>query len=221
MRLGFLRYVLVAFVSAVAAIATVGTAVYAHNDGFNERIVACFDSRDPNSDACRSALEVSPVGADFYTQLAANVTNAPAPEPKPQPKPTNELYSLMKACLQTKDLASDECQQALEASGLSEADFKAKLAAKFGTCVTAMNHDGENPCTKHVEKPTEKPVDKTVEKPAGTSASTTECLKLRETMRAGLTANELRSKAEHLYALCAKARAESQMDGGEFWTTHR
>ena len=219
MRLGFLRYALVALVSALSAIATVGTAVYAHNDGFNERIVACFDSRDPNGDACRSALEVSPVGADFYTQLAANVANAPAPEPKPQPKPEpkSDLYRLVKACLQTKDLASDECQQALEASGISEADFKAKLTAKFGTCASAMNNNGENPCAK----PAEKPVDKTVEKPVEKSASTTECLKLRETMRAGLTATELRSKAEHLYALCAKARSDSQMDAAQFWTTHR
>jgi len=211
MRLGFLRYALVALVSAFVAIATVGTAVYAHNDGFNERIVACFDSRDANGDACRSALEVSPVGADFYTQLAANVANAPAPEPKPQPKPEpkSDLYRLVKACLHTKDLASDECQQALEASGLSEADFKAKLAAKFGTCASAMNNNGENPCAKPAEKP------------VGTTASTTDCLKLRETMRAGLTATELRSKAEHLYALCAKARSDSQMDAAQFWTTHR
>ena len=211
MRLGFLRYALVALVSALSAIATVGTAVYAHNDGFNERIVACFDSRDANGDACRSALEVSPVGADFYTQLAANVANAPAPEPKPQPKPEpkSDLYRLVKACLHTKDLASDECQQALEASGLSEADFKAKLAAKFGTCASAMNNNGENPCAKPAEKP------------VGTTASTTDCLKLRETMRAGLTATELRSKAEHLYALCAKARSDSQMDAAQFWTTHR
>jgi len=216
MRLAVLRYSLVAFVSAVVAIATVGTAVYAHNDGFNERIVACFDSRDPNSDACRSALEVTPVGADFYAQLAANVENTPA-KPDPKPEPTNELYSLIKACVQTKDLASDECQQALDASGLSEADFKAKLAAKFGTCVSVMNHDGENPCAK----PVENPVDKTTEKPVETSASMTECLKLRETMRAGLPAKELWSKAERLNAVCAKARSESQLDAGEFWTKHR
>src|ERR671936_2864038 len=110
-----IRYALVAFVSAVSAILSVTTAVTAHNEGFDERIVACFDSRDPNSDACSSALEVSPVGADFFTQLAANLAARPAPQPEPQPETTPDLWSLMKACVETKDLSSQECQQALAA----------------------------------------------------------------------------------------------------------
>ena len=53
-RSSLLRYVLVAAISAMSAMALVTTAVYAHNDGFNERIVACFDSRDPDSEQCRA-----------------------------------------------------------------------------------------------------------------------------------------------------------------------
>src|SRR5207248_2085690 len=78
-----LRYALVATVAAASAMAMLATAAYAHNDGFNDRIAECFDSRDPNSDECLSALEVSPVGADFFAQLATNVANRPAKQSAP------------------------------------------------------------------------------------------------------------------------------------------
>ena len=202
-----LRYALVATVAAASAMAMVATAAYAHNDGFNERIAACFDSRDPNSDECLSALEVSPVGADFFAQLATNVANHPVkPEPKPEPKPktTTDLWTLMKACVETKDLSSDQCQQAQEASGLSADDFKAKLAAKFG-CVSASNHDGGDPCAV---------------KPAETYTTTTpnmrECFSLRSSVNA-MSARDLATKAEKIAAVCRKAVYESRMSAGEFW----
>ena len=96
-RSTLLRYILVAATSAMSAMALVTTAVYAHNDGFNERIVACFDSRDPDSEECRAALEVSPVDADFFARLAANVQ-------MPRPKPEPDLYTLLRECAATKDL---------------------------------------------------------------------------------------------------------------------
>jgi len=144
-RSNLLRYILVAAISAMSAMALVTTAVYAHNDGFNERIVACFDSRDPDSEQCRAALEVSPVDADFFTRLAANVQ---MPQPKPEPKP--DLYALLKACAATKNFDSDECARAIDASGLSPADFKAKFASKLG-CFSTSNNDEKNPCP--VKKP--------------------------------------------------------------------
>src|SRR5712691_6289807 len=144
-RSSLLRYILVAATSAMSAMALVTTAVYAHNDGFNERIVACFDSRDPDSEQCRAALEVSPVDADFFTRLAANVQ---MPQPKPEPKP--ELWTLLKECAATKNLDSDACARAIDASGLSPEDFKAKLASKLG-CISTSNHDQANQCP--VKKP--------------------------------------------------------------------
>jgi hypothetical protein len=198
-----LRYSLVALISAASATLSVATAVSAHNDGFNERIVACFDSRDPNSDECNAALEVSPVGADFFTALAGNLAARPA-QPEPQPEPKQDLWSLMKACLETKDLSSDACQQALDASGLSPEDFKAKLEAKFG-CVSALTHDGGDPCTH---------------KTAGdVSGSFKDCLALRATMH-GLSATELAAKTEKLQSVCHKAMTESRMSAGEFWRHH-
>ena len=51
----FARYLLVAIVSAFVAMAAAATAVTAHNDGFNERILNCIETRDANSDQCRAA----------------------------------------------------------------------------------------------------------------------------------------------------------------------
>jgi hypothetical protein len=128
-RSPLVRYVLVAIISAFVATATAATAVTAHNDGFNERIVNCFDTRDANSDQCLAALEVSPVDSDFYRALADNLDNMPARE---DPKPEVDLYALVKACAATQDLESDECVEAIAQSGLTLDEFKAKFAAKLG-----------------------------------------------------------------------------------------
>src|SRR6266550_3690981 len=238
-RSSLLRYALVAAISAMSAMALVGTAVYAHNDGFNERIVACFDSRDPDSEQCRAALEVSPVDADFFTRLAANVQ---MPQPKPEPKP--DLYALLKACAATKNFDSDECARVIDASGLSPADFKAKFAAKLGCfstsnndeknpcpvkkpdCASTSNNDETNPCAKTTTKPdcasasNQDEVNPCATKPSVvTTAALKECLTLRGTMH-GLSAGELIAKGERLNTVCRQAWAESRLSAGEFWSKH-
>jgi hypothetical protein len=119
----------VAIVSAFVVMATAATAVTAHNDGFNERIVNCIDSRDANSDQCIASLEVSPVDSNFFRVLADNLDNMPAKE---EPRPEVDVYALVKECAATQDLQSDECAVALEQSGLSLDEFEAKFAAKLG-----------------------------------------------------------------------------------------
>ena len=238
-RSTLLRYILVAAISAMSAMALVTTAVYAHNDGFNERIVACFDSRDPNSEQCRAALEVSPVDADFFTRLAGNLQ---MPQPKPEPK--QDLYALLKACAATKNLDSDECARAIDASGLSPEDFKAKFGWKLG-CVSVSNHDETNPCASRTTKPDcasasnndeTNPCAKTTTKPDCASTSnydktnpcakkptaqmTTaikECISLRASM-SGMSASEQTAKAERVYAVCRQAWAESRVTASEFWS---
>src|SRR2546430_8725375 len=236
-RSTLLRYVLVAAISAMSAMALVTTAVYARNDGFNERIVACFDSRDPDGEQCRAALEVSPVDADFFTRLAANVQ---MPQPKPEPKP--DLYALLKACAATKNFDSDECARAIDASGLSPADFKAKFASKLGCfsvsnndeknpcpvkkpeCARATNHDETNPCAKATTKPdcasasNQDEVNPCSTKPSVVTTGAL-CLTLRGTMH-GLSAGELIAKGEHLNTVCRQAWAESRLSAGEFWSKH-
>src|SRR5438874_59592 len=73
----FARYVMVAIVSAFVAMATVASGVTAHNDGFNERILNCIETRDANSDQCIAALEVSTVDSNFFRVLADNLDNMP------------------------------------------------------------------------------------------------------------------------------------------------
>ena len=238
-RSTLLRYILVAAISAMSAMALVTTAVYAHNDGFNERIVACFESRDPDSEQCRAALEVSPVGADFFTRLAANVQ---MPQPKPEPKP--DLYALLKECAASRNLDSDACARAIDASGLSPEHFKAKFTAKLG-CISVQNNDEKNPCPlKKPECASSSNQDETnpcapkattpdcasasnhdevnpcATKPSVvTTAALKECLTLRGTMH-GLSAGELIAKGERLNTVCRQAWAESRLSAGEFWSKH-
>jgi hypothetical protein len=180
---------MVAIVSAFVAMATAATAVTAHNDGFNERILNCLDSRDANSDQCRAALEVSPVDSNFFRTLADNLDNMPAKE---EPKPEVDVYALVKACAATQNLESDECVVALEQSGLSLDEFKAKFAAKLG----------------YVAKK-----DQMTEKMKA-------CLELKKSLN-GKSAEELSDLVEKVNYVCRKALVESQMSAGQFWSKYR
>jgi len=185
----FARYLLVAIVSAFVAMATAATAVTAHNDGFNERILNCFDSRDANSDQCRAALEVSPVDSNFFRTLADNLDNMPAKE---EPKPEVDVYALVKECAATQNLESDECVVAIEQSGLSLDEFKAKFAAKLG----------------YVAKR-----DQMTEKMKA-------CLELKKSLN-GKSPDELSDLVEKVNYVCRKALVESQMSAGQFWSKYR
>ena len=185
----FARYLLVAIISALVAMATAATAVTAHNDGFNERIVNCFDSRDANSDQCLAALEVSPVDSDFYRTLADNLDNMPARE---EPKPEVDLYALVKACAATQDLESDECIEALEQSGLSLDEFKAKFAGKLG---------------------------KLAKKDQMTSTMKL-CLELKASIN-GKSTSELADLVEKVNYVCQKALRESHLSPAQFWNKYR
>jgi hypothetical protein len=188
-RSAFARYLLVAIVSAFVATATAATAVTAHNDGFNERILNCIDSRDANSDQCRAALELSPVDSNFFRVLADNLDNMPA---KQEPKPEVDVYALVKQCAATQNFDSDECVAALEQSGLSLDEFKAKFAAKLGT-----------PAKK----------DQMTEKMKA-------CLELKASLN-GKSSDELTDLVEKVNYLCRKALVESQMSAGQFWAKYR
>ncbi len=189
----FARYLLVAIVSAFVAMATGATAVTAHNDGFNERIVNCFDSRDANSDQCIAALEVSPVDSNFFRVLADNLDNVPAKE---EPKPEIDLYALVKECAVTQNLDSEECVVAIEQSGLSLDDFKAKFAAKLG----------------YLAKKDE------------LSEATRTCRELMASLNgksARESADELSALSEKINYVCHKALVESRMSPAQFWTKSR
>jgi hypothetical protein len=128
-RSSFARYALAAAVAALVALALAAPAATAHNNGFNERIVGCIESRDANSDQCLAALEVSSVDSNFFRVLADNLDNMPAKE---EPQPEVDVYALVKECAATQNLESEECAVALRQSGLSLDEFKATFAAKLG-----------------------------------------------------------------------------------------
>ena len=185
----FGRYLLVAIVSACVAMATAATAVTAHNDGFNERILNCIDTRDANSDQCLAALEVSPVDSNFFRVLADNLDNMP---PREESQPEVDLYALLKECAATQDLESDECVAAIEQSGLSLEDFKAKFAAKLGA-LAKMDQ---------------------------MTATMKMCLELKASLN-GKSADELRDLVEKVNYVCHKALVESRMSPAQFWSKYR
>jgi hypothetical protein len=185
----FARYLLVAIVSAFVAMATAATAVTAHNDGFNERILNCIETRDANSDQCLAALEVSTVDSNFFRVLADNLDNMPAKE---EPKLKVDVYALVKECAATQNLESDECVVALEQSGLSLDEFKAKFAAKLG----------------YVAKK-----DQMTEKMKA-------CLELKKSLN-GRSADDVSDLVEKVNYVCRKALVESQMSAGQFWSKYR
>jgi hypothetical protein len=188
-RSSFARYALVAAVASLVALALAAPAATAHNDGFNERIVNCVDTRDANSDQCRAALEVSPVDSNFFRVLADNLDNLPAKE---EPKPEVDLYALVKECAATQDLESEECVVALEQSGLSLDEFKAKFAAKLGYLA----------------------------KTDQMTALMRTCLDLKASIN-GKSADQLHALVEKVTYACRKALVESRMNPAQFWTKYR
>jgi hypothetical protein len=185
----FARYLLVAIVSAFVAMATAATGVTAHNDGFNERILNCIETRDANSDQCIAALEVSSVDSNFFRVLADNLDNMPAKE---EPQPEADVYALVKECAATQDLESEECVVALEQSGLSLDEFKAKFAAKLGYLA----------------------------KKDQMSSMMRTCLELKAKLN-GKSSDELHDLVEKINYTCRKALTESHMNPAQFWTKYR
>ncbi|HEV8536160.1 MAG TPA: hypothetical protein VGR87_10655 [Candidatus Limnocylindria bacterium] len=185
----FARHFIVAAVSALVAMALAATAVTAHNDGFNERIVNCFDTRDADSDQCIAALEVSPVDSDFFRRLADNLDDTPA-----KPEPEVDVWALAKECAATQNLESQECVVAIEQSGLSVEEFKAKFAAKLGKLAKSYK-----------------------EKMTSTMKS---CLELKTSLN-GRSPEELEGLVEKVNYVCRKALAESQMSAAQFWSKYR
>jgi hypothetical protein len=188
----FARYLMVSIVSALVAMAAAtSTAVNANNNGFNERVLNCIETHDANSDQCIAALEVSPVDSNFFRVLADNLDNMPAKE---EPKPEVDLYALVKECAATQNLESEECVVALEQSGLSLDEFKAKFAAKLG-----------------MEKLAKK--DQMTEKMKA-------CLELKASLN-GKSAGELSDLVEKVNYVCRKALVESHLSAGQFWSKYR
>lgn len=190
-RSSFARYALVAAVASLVALAFAAPAARANNNGFNERIIGCVESRDAGSDQCLAALEVSPVDSNFFRVLADRLDDMPA---RQEPQPEVDVYALVKECAATADLESEECVVALEQSGLSLDDFKAKFAAKLR-------------------------IEKLAKKDQMTSTMKA-CLELKASLN-GKSADELHDLVEKINYACRKALTESHMSAAQFWNKYR
>lgn len=188
-RSSFARYALVAAVAALVALAFAAPAATANNNGFNERIIGCVESRDADSDQCIAALEVSPVDSNFFRVLAENLDEMPAKE---EPQPEVDVYALVKECGATQNLESEECVVALEQSGLSLDEFKAKFAAKLG---------------------------KLAKKDQMTSMMRA-CLELKASLN-GKAAYELHDLVEKVNYACKKALMCDSLSAAQFWSKYR
>jgi hypothetical protein len=188
-RSAFARYALVAAVAAMVALALAAPAANANNNGFNLRILNCIETRDAGSEQCLAALEVSPVDSNFFRVLADRLDDMPA---KVEPQPEVDVYTLVKECAATQDLESEECVVAVEQSGLTLDEFKAKFAAKLGALA----------------------------KKDQMTAKMKACLELKALLN-GKSAYDLHDLVEKINYACGKALAESHLSAAQFWNKYR
>ncbi len=134
---------------------------------------------------------MSPVDSNFFRVLADRLDDMPA---RQEPQPEVDVYALVKECAATADLESEECVVALEQSGLSLDDFKAKFAAKLR-------------------------IEKLAKKDQMTSTMKA-CLELKASLN-GKSADELHDLVEKINYACRKALTESHMSAAQFWNKYR
>ena len=188
--------------SASAATVGGGTAVTSPNgpDEFGRAWAACLETRDPNSDECYTAQELSGMGSDeFFDKLNRKLDFLGEQQPKSEKRP--DAWALMKECAATRDLEGDACRRFITATGLS-GDEVARLA------------DGlANPYGTDQQA--------TADKKTGTSGMTETmkaCVSLRGEMSGGHNVEELTALAEKINSVCPKAIKESKLSPGQFWS---
>jgi hypothetical protein len=191
---------LVLVASASAATVGGGTAVISPNgpDEFGRAWAACLETRDPNSDECYTAQELSGLGPDEFFDKLNRKLDFLAEQPKPEPKKV-DAWGLMKECAGTRDLESDACRRFVEATGLS-GDEVARLADGLASPNTGQQA--------------------TADKKSSTTAMTDTmqaCVDLRTEMKGRKSVEELSYLAEKINSVCPKAIRESKLSPGQFW----
>lgn len=132
---------------AVALLTGAGTiTILAHepSSDLQSAVRQCLDSHDQNSDYCANAIALSGMNADeFWPMVAFKAYDGAFKVEKQKEQPKPDLFTLLQACADTHDRASDECARAQEATGLGDDDFWAKMHAKFGVTL-CENADDES-----------------------------------------------------------------------------
>ena len=198
-----LTLALVLVASASAATVGGGTAVNSPNgpDEFGRAWAACLETRDPNSDECYTAQELSGMGSDEFFDKLMRKFDLLNEQPKAEKRP--DAWALMKECAGTRDLESDACRRFITATGLNS-DEVARLA------------DGlSNPYGTDQQATADKKSTTT-----GMTETMKACVSLRGEMSGGHNVQELTALAEKINSVCPKAIKESKLTPGQFWSKY-
>jgi hypothetical protein len=193
---------LVLVASASAATVGGGTAMTSPNgpDEFGRAWAACLETRDPSSDECYTAQELSGLGSDEFFDKLMRKLDLLSEQPKPEKRP--DAWAFMKECAGTRDLESDACRRFIEATGLS-GDEVARLA------------DG-------LAAPRGEP-QATADKKSSASGMTDTmkwCIDLRAELGGKRSVEELTELAEKINDVCPTAIKESRLTPGQFWSKY-
>jgi len=195
--LATLALALVLVASASAATVGGGTAMISPNgpDEFGRAWAACLETRDPNSDECYTAQELSGMGSDEFFDKLNRKLDLLNEQPKPEKRP--DAWALMKECAGSRDLESDACRRFIDATGLS-GDEVAHLA--------------EGLSSPRTEQAT---ADK--KSTSGMTDTMKWCVDLRAELGGKKSVEELTELAEKINSVCPKAIKESRLSPGQFW----
>jgi hypothetical protein len=196
-----LTLALVLVASASAATVGGGTAVISPNgpDEFGRAWAACLETRDPNSDECYTAQELSGMGSDEFFEKLMRKFDLLNEQPKAEKRP--DAWALMKECAGTRDLESDACRRFITATGLN-GDEVARLADGLS------NPYGTDQQATADKKSTVTAMTETMKA----------CVSLRGEMSGGHNVQELTALAEKINSVCPKAIKESKLTPGQFWS---
>ena len=178
---------------------------------------AKYTARDLSaSDACKKAMAASGLsGDDFWKKFGTPAK--PSTEPKPSTTPANgweARYALIVECLKLKNsltstpetarvaAASEACNKAMDAMGMSSTDFWAKFGSQLNTATT-------KPSTKPEPTASPKPIANTAE----LSQLVAKCLDL---YKAITSTGDTHSVSE----ACGAAIRASGMSSADFWAKY-
>ena len=198
-----LSLALVLVASASAATVGGGTAMISPNgpDEFGRAWAACLETRDPSSDECFTAQELSGMGSDEFFDKLQRKLDLLNEQPKPEKRP--DAWALMKECAGTRDLESDACRRFIEATGLNGdevAHLADGLADPFGTAQQATA-DKKNSAS-------------------GMTDTMKWCIDLRAQLGGKKSVQELTALAEKINSVCPQAIKESRLSPGQFWSKY-
>jgi len=194
-----LALALVLVASASAATVGGGTAVNSPNgpDEFGRAWAACLETRDPNSDECYTAQELSGMGSDEFFDKLMRKLDLLSEQPKPEKRP--DAWALMKECAGTRDLESNACRRFIEATGLNGdevAHLADGLADPYGTVQATADKKNTSDMTDTMKW----------------------CVDLKAQLGGGKSLEELTALAEKINSVCPKAIKESRLTPGQFWS---